>query len=153
MRKIFLATSLFALSAGASTAEDNGVLSLTSKVPQSCTVAVSALTVTVPFDGEPSDVSPFTFICNYSGESASITYTSANGGVKRGTGTTATVRPYEIITTIGNDGESTAPLVTSGLTTTELTSVNNGVQFKIKTPGTPVGAGDYTDTLTISITP
>lgn len=151
MRKLLFATSMLTMSVSIATAADNGSISLTSNVPQSCSVSVSTLTVTVPNDGSVSETSPFTFVCNFTGNSAALTYDSQNDGVKRGT--TGPVRAYDIITDVGADGDSSAAFTTSSLATTELTPVNNGVKFKLKSPTTVVGAGDYVDTLLVTIAP
>lgn len=151
MLRVTIATSIIAISAGASLAADNGSISLTSTVLQACSVTVSNLVVDVPANGDESPESPFTFTCNYAGQTASLTYDSQNNGVKRVTG--GPVRVYQIITNLGADGDSSAPLTTPGLSTTELTPVTNGVRFKLSNPDVAVGAGAYLDTLLITISP
>jgi len=152
MRNILLASAALALAVGVSAAKDTGAITVLSKVDDSCKVSIPSADVTVPSNGTESALTEFTFVCNYTGSSAEITYSSAKKGVQRGT--TGPVYAYDIITGIGDDGSSTTVLKTPALSTTELVTVTNSVKFKFPASIADVAAaGDYSDILSISINP
>ena len=145
MRKILLAGAAMLATTSMAMAAGTDSVTVSTTVAESCSVSITATTVTLPADTTPSAVVPFTFTCNYTGSTAALTYTSTNGGAG------SSANPYDIITLVGDDGDSTAPLVTSGLATTALNPVSNSFQLQLQDP--ILIAGSYSDTLTVSVAP
>lgn len=147
MRNILLAGAamLATTSMAMAVAVTSDSVTVSTTVAESCSVNITATTVALPSDATASSAVPFTFECNYTGTTAALTYTSTNGGAG------SAANPYNIVTLVGADGTSAAPLVTSGLVTTALTPVNNSFTLQLQAP--ILIAGTYSDTLTVSIAP
>jgi uncharacterized protein involved in outer membrane biogenesis len=145
MRNILLAGAAMLATTSLAMAAGSDSVAISTTVAESCSVNITATTVTLPADATPSSTVPFTFTCNYTGTSAALTYTSTNGGAG------SNANPYNIITLVGNDGTSAAPLITGSLATTALTPVNNSFTLQLQTP--ILVAGTYSDTLTVSVAP
>jgi hypothetical protein len=150
MRKLLLATAAFAvLGAGQALAAGSDSVTVTTTVAESCSVTIPGTNVTLPADGNASAPEAFSFECNYTGETAQLTYASGFGGVSSDGGTTDHV--YNIVTSHGADGDSATTFSSGVLATTALTPVAASVTLDLVNP--ILVAGVYTDTLTISIAP
>jgi hypothetical protein len=149
MRNLLLATAALAMAcAGHALASGRSSITVTTTVPQSCTVNIPGTNVTLPADGSAAAAEPFTFSCNFTGSDAQLSYVSTKGGVEDGAGP---IYPYNVVPALGNSGTSSANFSSGPLATTALTPVNTS--FTLDLVGDIQVAGSYTDTLTISIAP
>ncbi len=92
--------------------------------------------------------------CNLSGQSATLTFTSANGGILKSTNASF---PYTISYTGSNSTtlsrvDLKQPRYVTGTSVTALT-IYNGVLTLRPEPNGPFYAGNYTDTISVTINP
>jgi hypothetical protein len=153
MRKILLAGAAMLATTGMAMAvvvapTNTDSVSISTNVAESCTVSITATTVTLPANATASAPTPFTFTCNYTGSTASLSYTSTNGGVKDGAGPTYV---YSITPALGLPGSSAGTLTTPALNSTALTPMANS--FVLQLQSEIQIAGNYSDTLTVTVSP
>lgn len=143
MRKILLASAAFIAATSYAVAAD---VSITSTVAQDCSVTADAAAV-LPSDGTVSAPVDFDFVCNFTGTVATLSFNSLNGGVQDGAGP---VYAYNIFSAQGN-GDST-DFTTAAIPTVALTPIDS--EFTMQLAAGPILiAGNYSDTLTITISP
>jgi len=149
MRKLLLAaTALTIAGVGSALASGSDSITVTTFVPQSCTVSIASTNVALPANGDATAPEAFSYTCNYGTGTADLTFSSGSGGVTDG----STTYVYNITPSTGPAGTSAAPVLnTSGVNATPNTPT--AASFTLDLVDPIVIAGTYTDTLTISIAP
>jgi hypothetical protein len=155
MRNILLVSTALVLASGVAMAADSSSVNVSATVTASCTMTDPD---DVSFGTDPlvgaTDSASFDFTCNFTGDGGEgaleITFASLNGGLLNGDD--AEVRDYSV------NYNSTGAVLASALPNTESeTSTGpgdlNGRSFEVKLEEALPVAGDYDDTLTISIAP
>jgi hypothetical protein len=146
MRKILLASAALVLSAGSAMAvtDDDATVAIEASLAQDCDITIAETALSIgPTTGD-ADTSDVTTSCNYVGAHA-VSFSSLNGGVKNLAGDIVDYKvTFDALThTTGDAGEfGSDPTVTQG---TKVLSVALAADLIV--------AGDYTDTLTITVTP
>jgi len=158
MKKLIVLSAIAALTSGSALAENDG-LGITGSVEAICEVSI--LDQTLAFEnvqsGDSGEVS-FRYRCN-SSSGATMTMTSLNGGLKYGANAinyTAVVSTPSYaslfnfdLTTTGSPGEQDSqPL---GASSDLAASPGKNAKIDITVNGTPMYAGNYTDTLTVTL--
>lgn len=167
MRKILLAGAAMLATTGVAFAQPttppttptaSTSITLQTIVPKTCTVAFAdGSNLTVPADGSESAAKTVNLSCNFVGNTADLTFTSANGGVQDSSPGASLTTPqvYNIkygqgTTTPTLIGDSTAPATaTDVLSAVGLTT---GV-FKAQLADGITTAGTFSDTVSVTVSP
>jgi hypothetical protein len=142
MRKLLLATAALAVLGGPAMAATTTV---TTTVPQSCTASIDP-NVSLPADAS-AVTGNFSYTCNFTGNTADVTWKSTNGGVTDG----ATTHDYSITSSIGGSGVASIDHTESDVATTA--NVASPQTFTLQLLNPIIVAGTYTDTLAVTIAP
>jgi opacity protein-like surface antigen len=146
MRKILLASAALALLGGNAMAAD---VTVTTTVAQACSVSADP-SVILPANGS-SVVGAYSYQCNFTGSTADLTWSSANGGVDADGVGGDPAHDYTIATSLGGSGSASAGLSETNVATTANTASPQTFTLALVAP--IIVAGTYTDTLTVNIAP
>ena len=160
MRKLILSTAvaLAAMTSSAAFAAGSAEVAVNASLAPSCSIVSSSPSLTLV--GTAAVPGDFTYKCNFTG-SPSVSFTSANGGVKS-TGTDANTADYYIYLNdnAGTAGAGSARASTIGasnpftdITKTTAPNTNTTPSFSLALVSPLTVAGTYQDTLTISVAP
>ncbi len=146
MRNILLAGAAMLATTGMAMAVSTGdSVNITTTVAQACSVTISQANVSIPEGG--SVTGNYSFQCNFAGNTADVTWDSANDGVTD----TVNTYDYNITTSLGGVGLASTGLLESNQTLLANTAVNATFELSL-VPG-PKVAGTYQDVLSVSIAP
>lgn len=156
MKKLIVLSAIAALTSGAALADTDG-LALSGTVEAVCEVSINDQTVEFDFDaGVNTGMVTFRYECNSSG-GATMTMSSLNAGLMHGgnslnyradisTITTPALFNFGIDTDLANTNSHTLP------GSPELADpTGQDAQIDITVDDTPTFAGNYTDTLTVTL--
>jgi hypothetical protein len=145
MRKVLLATAAFGL-LGASQALAAEV-TITSSLEQSCTI--DAFDDTIELDGITPVEASFTSTCNFSSANVDITFDSLNGALHN------SVEDVDAPYTLTYDSvDYTSAALEDGETVSEAAGTSPNVRtYEVALDAALTIAGDYSDTLTITVVP
>jgi len=151
MRKLLLATTAFAfLGAGSAMAVDNTQLTIETFVEKACSASFDDidLLVALPADSTQSVNTDFSFECNFTGETATVSFSSANLGVED---QTQSLGPhnYAISSTLGGSGSAAAGYTTPAAPTSA--NIADTETLTLQLLADIDVAGTYNDVLTITI--
>jgi hypothetical protein len=147
MRKIILAGAAMLATTGMAMAAGSDTVTISSTLPQSCSVDIPTATITLSPTTTASSQN-FTYRCNFGSEesTATLTFDSTSDGVVGPGGEI----DYNI--TFGSaTGTSNSALVASAPVSTPNTNIS--ASFSVALASAPLVAGTYTDVLNVSISP
>jgi len=151
MRKVLLATAAFAfVGAGSAMAVDSTSLTIQTSVPKACSASFDEETgtVTLPADSGQSVSTDFSFVCNFGGNTATVSFASTNLGVED---ETQSLGPhnYNMSSTLGGAGTAATGYTTAAATT--VANIGDTETLTLQLVEDIDVAGEYEDVLTITI--
>lgn len=157
MRRILLATTAFAFSAGMAMAADSANVEITAENPAACEIVTASSSLNLGTVVETYVPGDFTYQCNFVG-SPTLTFTSLNGGVVNGAyssdyGIYLNDAPASGTPSVDWLQASGTPAVYFGITSTVAPNTPTSPSFAVALTEPLEVAGLYSDTLTISIAP
>lgn len=167
MRKIFLAGAAMLATTGVAFAQPttppttptaSTSITLQTIVPKTCTVAFAdGSNLTVPADGTESAGKTVNLSCNFAGETADLTFTSTNLGVKDSS-PGASLTAAQVYTIKYGQGTATPASIGTSATGGQATNVASTVGtttgvFTAQLVNPITTAGTFSDTVSVTVSP